>query len=47
LLISGAGTDPVVGGASAAASMVLIIAPIGSGAPGLAKAGGRSGKFFN
>jgi hypothetical protein len=36
-----------VGGVSAAASIVLIIAPIGSGAPGLAKLGGRSGKFFN
>ena len=32
---------------SAAASMVLIIAPIGSGSPGLTKLGGRSGRFFS
>ncbi len=43
---SGAGTEPVTAGASAAACIVSIIAPIGSGSPGLTRLGGRSGRFF-
>jgi len=33
-------------GASATASMVSIIDPMGSALPGLARLGGRSGRFF-
>src|SRR5262249_15322566 len=40
-------TEPVVLGASAAASMVLSMAPIGSRSPGRTKLGGRSGRFFS
>ncbi len=46
-LASGAGTEPVTEGASAFASMVPIMAPIGSGSPGLTRLGSRSGRFFS
>src|SRR5216683_6230519 len=47
-LSSGRGTEPVTvtEPESAAVAMALIIAPIGSGSPGLTRLGGRSGRLF-